>query len=159
MSDIDGSSQRDAAHAGGLFVRAGLVIPWAEIALRASRSGGPGGQNVNRVATKVEARWDVRASRAIDDAARATLLARLATRIDARGRLRVASQRFRTQGANRKAALERLAALVAGALAPVAPRRPTRRSRASKERRIAEKTRRAAQKRERRRPNQDRADD
>ncbi len=136
--------------AGGLFVRDGLVIPWAEITLRASRSGGPGGQNVNKVATKIEARWDIASSAAIDDATRATLLARLASRIDSRGRLRITSQRFRTQGANRKAALERLAALVAGALAPVKPRRPTRPSRNSKERRLEGKKRRAAQIRERR---------
>lgn len=134
---------------GGLFVRDGLVIPWAEIAWRASRSGGPGGQNVNKVATKVEARWDIASSAAIDDATRRTLLARLAARVDAGGCLRVTSQRFRTQGANRKAALERLAALVAGALVPVTPRRPTRPPRAAKERRIEDKKRRGARKRER----------
>ena len=151
MSDREGrTGESEITPRAGLVVSAGLVIPWAEITLHASRSGGPGGQNVNKVATKIEARWDVASSAAIDDETRGTLLERLASRIDSRGRLRITSQRFRTQGANRKAALERLAALIAGALAPVASRRPTRPSRASKTRRLEAKKRRAAQKRERR---------
>jgi len=140
----------DAPPAGGLRVREGLVIPWAEIVIRASRSGGPGGQNVNKVATKIEVRWDLSASAAVDDAMREILRVRLANRLDARGRLRVTSQRFRTQGANRKAALDRLAELVASALAPVTSRRVSRPSRASRERRLDEKRRDSIKKRERR---------
>jgi len=152
--DADGDAI-EAPPAGGLAVREGLVIPWAELEIHASRSGGPGGQNVNKVATKIEVRWDLAASGAIDDATRARLRSRLATRLDARGRVRVTSQRFRTQGANRKAALERLADLIASALAPVTPRRPSRPSRASRERRLDEKRRDSIRKRERRRDHGD----
>ncbi len=146
----EGDDLLDAPPAGGLFVRDGLVIPWSELEIRASRSSGPGGQNVNKVATKIEVRWDLAASAAIDDAVRALLRARFAARLDARGRLRVTSQKFRTQGANRKAALARLAELVAAALVPVAPRKASRPSRASRQRRLDEKRRESIRKRERR---------
>jgi ribosome-associated protein len=136
--------------ASGLAVQEGFVIPWSELEIRASRSGGPGGQNVNKVATKVEVRWDVAGSSALDDATRARLLAALGARLDRGGRLRVTSQRHRTQGANRKTALERLAALVREALAPRRVRRATRPSRESRERRLQEKRRASARKRDRR---------
>src|SRR5664280_3566590 len=88
-------------------------------------SGGPGGQNVNKVATKVTLTFDVAASPSLTDAQRDRIRARLATRISKDGVLQVVSQRHRTQGANRAAALERFVELLRDALAEEAPRVPT----------------------------------
>ncbi len=129
----------------------GLAIPDSELAFAASRSGGPGGQNVNKVATKVTLTFDVAASPSLTDAQRTRILARLATRIGKDGVLRVVSQRHRTQGANRAAALERFVELLRGALAEEAPRVPTRPSRAARQRRVAEKELHARTKQTRRR--------
>ena len=104
-----------------------------------SRSGGPGGQNVNKVNTKVTARIAVSALGGLSEAERRLVMSRLAGRINSEGFLSVQSSEERTQGTNRERALERLVALVAAA-AKRSPRRiPTKPGRAARERRLASK--------------------
>ena len=136
-----------ASRAGRRDPPARAIVPAQEIGFRASRAGGPGGQHVNRTATKVELRWNVRDSAAIDEEARARLLATLGPRLDADGTLRVVAGGTRSQSANREEASRRLQAIVAKALAPRKKRRPRSPSGASRERRIEEKKKRAEKKR------------
>jgi ribosome-associated protein len=104
-----------------------------------SRSGGPGGQNVNKVNTKVTARIPVSAISGLSEAERRLVLSRLAGRINADGFLSVQSSEERSQGTNRERAVERLIALVTAA-AKRSPRRiPTKPGRAARERRLASK--------------------
>lgn len=125
----------------------GGKVPVHEIEFRTSHSSGPGGQNVNKLETRVEARWNLGASRAITAEERVRLKAALGSRIGPRGILRVTSQRHRSQSRNKEAARERLQALVAEALAPVKERRATAPTQKSEELRIAEKRRRSRIKR------------
>ncbi len=129
-----------------------LAIPEQELTFQASRSSGPGGQNVNKVSSKVTLAFDVARSPSLDDAQRARILERLATRITREGVLRISSQRHRTQGANREAALERFVELLRSALSNDAPRVATRLPRAVKQRRLEDKRRHARIKRERSAP-------
>jgi len=121
----------------------------AEIELRASRSSGPGGQHANVTASRVEAVFDVEASRALDERRREQLLSRGGSLITA------VSQDARGQARNRELALSRLAEKIAAGLAEPTRRRPTRPTRASREKRLEEKRRAGERKRMRRRPGGD----
>ena len=135
-----------------LVVTPNLSIPLAEIVFRATPSSGPGGQHVNRSATRIEAVWNVAASPVLTPAQRSRLQLRLASRLDGDGNLRVVASDRRSQLQNRSAALERLAGVVSCALAVPKARRATKPTRASKERRLDSKKRRGTTKRERRQP-------
>lgn len=115
-----------------------------EIVFKVSRSSGPGGQNVNKVNTRVTLFFDVAACEVLSDTQKQRILARLATRADKNGVLRVASQKFRTQSANRAAALERLCRLLREALAPPPIRKRTIAPARAHEKRLDEKKRRSA---------------
>jgi len=123
-----------------------LAIPLAEITLRASRSSGPGGQHANVTASRVEASFDVEASRTLSQHQRERLLALAGPRIVA------VAQDDRSQARNRELALHRLAERIAGALSVPRARRATRPTAASRQRRLDAKRRASRRKLERRRP-------
>jgi ribosome-associated protein len=124
----------------------GIALPLAEIELRVSRSSGPGGQHANVTASRVEAAFEVDASKALDAAQKERLRARLGPRPTA------VAQDSRSQARNRELAVERLRERLAGALSVPRPRRPTRPTRAARERRLEQKRQASARKAERRRP-------
>jgi len=128
---------------------ASLSIPEDEIVERFVRAAGPGGQNVNKVASAVELRFDVARSRALPDAVRARLLARRDRRLTADGVLVIQANRFRDQAKNREDARARLAALIEAAAHVPKHRVATKPTRASKERRIQTKKNRSTIKRAR----------
>ena len=126
-----------------LEISPAIAIADDELIERFVRSSGPGGQNVNKVATAVELRFDAANSPSLPDDVRARLLARRDRRITSDGVIVINAQRFRTQDRNREDARERLAALVQAALKAPVKRVPTKPTRASKERRLTGKRERA----------------
>jgi ribosome-associated protein len=133
----------------GLRINDELVLPLDEVELRASRSSGPGGQHANVTASRIEAVFDVDSSRVLDDEQRELLRRRLGDRVTA------VAQDARSQVRNRELALERLREKLAAGLKRPKPRRPTRPSRAARERRLDDKRRRSQRKAQRRPPSDD----
>ena len=133
----------------GIRVAENTVIPLEEIQFRASRSSGPGGQHANVTASRIEAVFDVEASTSLSDEQRDLLLRRLGERVTA------VAQDARSQARNRELALERLREKLAAGLRRPKPRRPTKPSRAARERRLEEKRRRSTRKAQRRPPSED----
>lgn len=132
-----------------------IAIPDAEFEWSFARSSGPGGQNVNKVASKAVLRWPVVASPSLREHVKARLIALNRRRVTIEGDLVLSSQRFRDQERNRQDCLEKLAELIREAAALPKPRRATRPSRGSKLRRLATKRHRSARKAERRIPGED----
>lgn len=132
-----------------------VPIPIREIRFQYARSSGAGGQNVNKVATKAILRWPVAETRAVPAAVRDRFVARHARRINDEGELVLSSQRFRDRGRNVADCLEKLRALLDAVAEAPRPRRATRPTGGSRERRLAGKHRRAELKRGRRRPSGD----
>lgn len=122
-----------------LEVNSFLSIPRSELVVRASRSGGPGGQHVNTSSTRVEVLWNVRMSSALFDDQRSRIAHALRTKLSAAGDLRVVASDTRSQRQNRALAEQRLAEIVRRALIVKKVRKQTRPSRSAVERRLAEK--------------------
>jgi ribosome-associated protein len=122
-----------------LLVRPGLSIPERELVWAAVRSSGPGGQNVNKVSSKVELRFDFEASAVLAGTVKARLRALAVHRLDADGRILIVSQVTRTQPQNLEDARQRLAGMIAQALVVPKKRRATKPSKAAKRRRVENK--------------------
>jgi ribosome-associated protein len=139
----------------GIFIRHGLIIPESELSESFIHASGPGGQNVNKVASAVQLRFDVKNSLSLSEPVRAALLSLSDTRLDKAGVLTVTARRFREQAKNRADARARLADLIAAAARPRKARKPTRPTKASVKRRAESKKHRGRIKRDRARPTLD----
>ena len=130
-------------------IRDGIVIRENELIYKVSRSSGPGGQNVNKVNSRVTLLFDVAKCGSFSDEQKQQILSRLSGRADKNGVIRIVSQKFRTQNANRRAAIERLQQLLIGALETPTVRKKTYLPHAAKQRRLDKKRKRSILKRQR----------
>lgn len=146
-----GDSGADTFEDGRLPIAQGVAIPLDELAIRAITGGGPGGQHVNRSATRVVVSWNVQTTRALRDEQRARVREKLASRLDGDGTLRIVAGEYRSQMQNRRAALARLQQIVARALVVPRTRKATRPSRGAVEERLNVKRQRSERKQQRRR--------
>ena len=136
--------------AGMILITPVLAIDESEIQYEFVRAAGPGGQNVNKVATAVQLRFDAAHSPSLPEEVRQRLFRLAGKRLTGDGVLVIEARRFRTQEQNRQDALDRLGVLLRRAAEPAKPRRPTQRTAASQERRLESKRRRSETKRTRR---------
>jgi ribosome-associated protein len=139
-------------NAPAIRVNAQIAIPRREIRFAFVRSSGPGGQNVNKVASKAVLRWPIVASASVPDELKARLVRRMGRRINDRGELVLASQRYRDQAKNIDDCLEKLRALLSAAATVPKKRKKTRQPRAAREARLKQKRRAGEKKQTRRRP-------
>ena len=150
MASEDETVPRDV-----LVVNAHVRIPRTELDVRASRSGGPGGQHVNTSSTKIELRWQPSTSVALNELQRERLRTALASKLDSEGWLRLTASEYRSQLQNRDAAEARLIALVKGALLVPKKRRATKPTYTSKVKRLESKSQRSDVKQQRKRITRD----
>ena len=139
----------------GLFIKPGLIIPDSELSERFIQASGPGGQNVNKVASAVQLSFDVLHSPSLPDAVRVALMRLAGSRLSKQGVLVIAARQHREQERNRADARARLAELIHRAATPPKPRRPTKIPRASKRQRLDSKKRQSRRKQDRARPSGD----
>jgi ribosome-associated protein len=132
-----------------------LSIPAAEFQWTFVRAGGPGGQNVNKVASKAVLRWNVAGSPSVPEDVKARLLAHHRKQTTTEGEMVLSSQRFRDQERNRQDCLDKLSAWIRQAAMPPRPRRPTKPTRGSRQRRLEEKKHRGQIKAARRQKNEE----
>jgi len=133
----------------GALVVAHVVIPEAELRWTAVRASGPGGQNVNKVSSKIDLRFDFEQSSALSDELKARLRTKAAARLDAEGQIQITSQLTRNQPDNLEDARQKLSALLRSAMVTPKARRKTKPSRAKKAKRVAEKRVHSAKKQSR----------
>jgi ribosome-associated protein len=133
-----------------LVINERFAIPDSELEFTFARSGGPGGQNVNKVSSKAVLRWRLGENTSLPEEVKARLRGLERRRVTTEGDLLISSQTFRDQDRNRQACLDRLREMVLQALHVPKPRRPTKPTRGSKKRRLAEKRHRSAAKERRR---------
>ena len=141
MSDTEGDAIR---------VTPTVAIPRSELVVRATRSGGPGGQHVNTSSTRIEITWDVMRTRSLTDEQRTRVVARLGARVSDEGTVRVVASDSRSQRQNRERAESRLSDLIRRALAVPKARKRTRVPRGAVEARLESKRRLGERKRQRR---------
>lgn len=135
-----------------LYINDTLQIPHAEFDFTFARSGGPGGQNVNKVNSKAVLRWNVWTTSSLPGDLRARFVNKYANRLTTEGDLILMSQKYRDQNSNIEDCLEKLKQMVEAVAVPPTPRRPTRPSFAAKQRRIEVKSQNSAKKQSRRAP-------
>lgn len=135
-----------------LHIAPHLSILISELEFSTSRSGGPGGQNVNKLETRVELRFDIARSPSLTDSQRSTILARLKSRIDTEGVLRIVAQASRSQWSNKQEAIDKLVQLLKEALKPRKARKRTAPTKSARERRLQGKKLLSEKKRARHRP-------